>query len=200
MFDYEFYCGIFINRYMMTNINDITGRFLIAVPGLDDPNFKQTVVLICEHTKEGAFGLIINRILMNSFRPLLKAFDIVKTMIDMPIFYGGPVRPEQGYVLYSPYDGKYGAIRVADNLAVTTSKEILQDIARGKGPEKFMFALGFSGWTSNQLEEELMMDSWLIAPLDNNILFHDQVGEKWRSAAESIGVNFERFISRSGCA
>ena len=83
-------------------IEKISGKFLIAVPGLEDPNFKHTVILVCEHSREGAFGIVVNRVLMNSFRPLLKAFEIERSVIDMPVYYGGPVKPEQGYVLYSP--------------------------------------------------------------------------------------------------
>jgi len=182
------------------DIGDMSGKLLVAMPGLDDPNFSQTVVLVCEHTKDGAFGLIINRILMNSFRPLMKAFEISKTSVDLPIYFGGPVRPEQGYVLYSPYDGRYGSIKISDNLAVTTSKELLQDIAAGKGPKRYIFALGFAGWVADQLENELVEDSWLVAPLDNNILFNVTVSDRWKTAAESIGVAFERLIIKGGCA
>ncbi len=140
-------------------INNMSGKFLIAAPGLNDPNFNRSVVLICEHTKDGAFGLIVNRILMNSFTPLLNAFDIKSSLIDLPVYYGGPVKPEQGYVLYSPVYKKYLSIRVSETLAVTASKDILYDIAKGEGPEKFIFTLGFSGWAPNQLEEEMLMDS-----------------------------------------
>lgn len=185
---------------MKININNMSGKFLIAVPGLDDLNFNRTVVLICEHTKEGAFGLTVNRILMNSFIPLLNAFDIKSSLIDLPVYYGGPVKPEQGYVLYSPIDERYISIKVSEDLAVTASKEILYDIAEGKGPEKFIFTLGFSGWAPNQLEEELMMDSWLVAPLDYNVIFNVPVSERWRYAANSIGVDLNRFINRSGNA
>ena len=181
-------------------MENISGKFLIAVPGLEDPNFKHTVVLICEHSKEGAFGIVVNRILMNSFKPLLKAFEIERSVIDMPIYYGGPVKPEQGYVVYSPYEEKYGAMRISATLGVTTSKEILFDIAEGKGPGRFLFTLGFSGWTANQLEEELTMDSWLVAPLDDYIVFKAPVGERWRIAANSIGVDMERYSGRSGYA
>ena len=181
-------------------MEDISGKFLIAVPGLEDENFKHTVVLICEHSKEGAFGIVVNRVLMNSIKPLLKAFEIKRTLVDMPIYYGGPVKPEQGYVLYSPYEKKYGALRIAEELAVTTSKEILFDIAEGKGPQRYILTLGFSGWAANQLEEELMMDSWLVAPLDDRILFSVPVSERWKHAAQSIGVDMERYCNRSGCA
>ena len=182
---------------MSFDIRDMSGKFLIASPDLEDPNFKQSVVLVCEHSKEGAFGLIINRILMNSFAPLLKVFDIKKSLVDLPVYFGGPVKPEQGYVIYSPFQKRYGAIRISKDLAVTASKEILSDIAGGKGPESCIFALGFAGWSSSQLEEELMMDSWIISPADLNVIYTVPVSERWRQAALNIGIDFERFISRS---
>jgi putative transcriptional regulator len=185
---------------MMTNIADMSAKLLIAAPHLEDPNFRQTVVLVCEHSKQGAFGLIVNRVLMNSFRPLMKAFEIEKSLIDLPIFYGGPVRPDQGYVLYSPYDERYGAIRVTDSLAVTASKEILFDIAEGRGPDQFLLTLGFAGWSPAQLEEEVMTDAWLISPLDRAVIFSLPVADRWRHAANSIGVDLERFICKSGRA
>ncbi len=182
------------------DITDLSGHFLIAVPTMEDPNFKRSVVLVCEHTREGAFGLIINKILMNSFKPLLPAFEIKKSRVDLPIFYGGPVRPEQGYVIYSPFDEKYGAMRINESLAVTTSKDVLHDIARGRGPERYMLALGFSGWAPNQLEEELMTDSWLVAPLNHDIVFEIPAGDRWKETAGSIGVDFDRFYCSSGSA
>ncbi len=182
------------------NITDVAGNFLIAVPQLDDPNFKRAVILLCEHTKDGAFGLIINKILMNSFKPLLSAFDLEKSRVDLPIYYGGPVKPEQGYVIYSPYDKKYGAIRVTESLAVTASKDILHDIAKGKGPDLYMLALGFSGWAPEQLEEELIADSWLVAPINRDIVFRMPPADRWREAAALIGVDFERFFFSSGSA
>lgn len=179
---------------------NLSGNFLIAAPDMEDPNFSRTVVLICEHTKEGAFGLIINKVLMNSFRPLLGAFAIEKTRVDLPIYYGGPVKPEQGYVIYSPYREKYGAIRVTKSLAVTTSREILQDIAAGKGPARYMLALGFSGWASNQLETELMTDSWIVAPLRDDIIFDVSPADRWKESAGTIGIDFGRFFCSSGSA
>jgi putative transcriptional regulator len=182
------------------NINDLSGKLLIAVPGLEDQNFKHAVILICEHSSEGAFGIILNRVLMNSFKPLLKAFDLTDSSVDMPIHYGGPVRPEQGYVIYSPFDERYGAMKVTKSLAVTTSKDVLHDIAAGKGPRRYFFALGFAGWTANQLEEELIMDSWLVAPVNFDLVFTIPVGDRWKHAASSIGVDLERYINGSGQA
>ncbi len=182
------------------DIRNLSGHFLIAAPGMEDSNFSRTVVLICEHTSEGAFGLIVNKILMNSFKPLLSAFEIVKTSVDLPIYYGGPVKPEQGYVIYSPYREKYGAIRVAKSLAVTASKEVLQDIAAGKGPARYLLALGFSGWAPNQLEQELMTDSWIVAPLKEDIIFDISPSDRWKETADTIGIDFGRFFCSGGSA
>ena len=180
------------------DIRNLTGKFLIAVPGLKDPNFERTVVLICDHTNDGAFGLIVNRILLNSFVPFLSWLDIEKSMIDLPVLYGGPVKPEQGYTLYVPENSFYTSIKVSDGLALTTTKEILVDVAAGKGPSKFLFALGYSGWASGQLEYELMIDSWLIAPMNNSIIFDIPISERWMAAAELIGVDLNRFFQRQG--
>jgi len=179
-------------------IKNLTGTFLIAVPGLKDPNFERTVVLICEHTKEGAFGLIVNRILMNSFFPVLNWLDIKESVIDLPVFFGGPVRPEQGYMLYVSEVTHYASIRINERLALTTSKEILIDVAKGRGPKKFLFALGFSGWAPGQLDFELMTDSWLVAPLNEKIIFDVPVNERWKAAADLIGVDLARLVSKQG--
>src|SRR3990170_1708352 len=140
-------------------VKDLTGMFLIAVPSLKDPNFEHTVVLICDHSKDGAFGLVINRTLLNSFVNLLDWLDIKESVEDMPVFYGGPVKPEQGYIL---------------------------------------FILGFSGWSPGQLEYELMIDSWLVAPIDKRIIFDVPVNERWRATADSIGIDFTRLVDKQG--
>jgi putative transcriptional regulator len=180
------------------DIRNLTGMFLIAVPSLKDPNFERSVILLCDHTKDGAFGLVVNRVLLNSFMPLHKGLDIKECVTDLPVFYGGPVKPEQGYVLYASSDIYYPSIKINNNLSLTTAKEILIDIAAGKGPGKFLFTLGFSGWASGQLEYEFMTDSWLIAPANNKIIFDIPVSERWKAAAESIGVDLTRVFCRHG--
>ncbi|HMK50830.1 MAG TPA: YqgE/AlgH family protein [Thermodesulfovibrionales bacterium] len=179
---------------------DLSGMFLIAVPSLKDPNFERTVVLICDHTKDGAFGLVINRVLLSSFIPLSGGLDISNCMVDLPVYYGGPVKPEQGYILYSSSDIYYPSIKINDSLALTTSKEILVDVASGKGPARFLFMLGFAGWAPGQLEYELMTDGWLIAPLSNRIIFETPASDRWKSAAELIGVDLNRVVGRQGRA
>jgi len=180
------------------DIKDLTGMFLIAVPGLKDPNFERSVVLICDHTKDGAFGLVLNRILLNSFVPLLGWLDINESVIDLPVFYGGPVKPEQGYILYTPAGSYHPSIKINDTITLTTTKEILIDIAAGKGPPKFFFTLGFAGWAPGQLEHELMIDSWLIAPINEIIIFDTPIGERWKAAADSIGIDLTRLVYKQG--
>jgi putative transcriptional regulator len=180
------------------NIKNLTGMFLIAGPGLKDPNFERTVVVICDHSKDGALGLVINRILLNSFVPFLSWLDIKESVIDLPVFYGGPVKPDQGYMLYTPEGSYYASIKVSNGLALTTAKEILVDVAAGKGPKKFLFALGYAGWASGQLEYELMTDSWLVAPMNNKIIFDIPVTERWKAAADLIGVDLNRFFYKQG--
>jgi len=180
------------------DLGNLTNSFLIAVPGLKDPSFARAVVLICDHSKEGAFGLVVNRLLLSSFIPLSSSFDIKECHVDMPVYYGGPVRPDQGYVLYASRHDYYPSIRIHENLILTTSKDILLDVTRGGGPEKFLFILGFAGWAPGQLERELMEDSWLIAPSDNRIIFDVPVNERWTAAAALIGVDLKRVICRQG--
>lgn len=182
------------------NIKKLSGKLLIAVPGLEDINFRHTVILVCEHSEEGAFGIILNRVLMKSFVPLLNAFDLKDSVVDLPIHFGGPVRPEQGYVIYAPFNAKYGPMKINRNLAVTASKEILHDIAAGRGPKQYFFALGFAGWTAHQLEDELMTDSWLVAPLDVDLIFKHPLEQRWKQAAATIGIDLGRLVPRSGSA
>lgn len=172
--------------------------FLIAVPGLKDPHFEQTVVLICDHTKDGAFGLVVNRLLLNSFIPLLDGLDIKKCVTDIPVFYGGPVKPEQGYIIYTSPKLYHPSIKINKKLILTTAKEILIDIAAARGPKKFLFILGFAGWAPGQLEYELTSDSWLVAPPVNEIIFDIPFDKRWKAAAESIGIDITRLVQGQG--
>ncbi|MDP2158328.1 MAG: YqgE/AlgH family protein [Nitrospirota bacterium] len=181
-------------------MESLSGNFLVASPGLDDMNFGQTVVLVCDHTEDGAFGLVVNKVIMESFQALLLNFNIEAGLVDLPVYYGGPVRPEQGYIVYSPFRKKYGNLKIRRTIGVSSSRELLQDIVLGKGPEHYLFALGYSGWNANQLEGELMTDGWLVTPVDSDILFNVKPAERWRSAARLIGVDFHRYTERAGNA
>ncbi len=180
------------------DIRNLTGMFLIAVPSLKDPNFERTVVLICDHSKDGAFGLVINRILLSSFLPLSSGLNIKECNTDLPVYYGGPVKPEQGYILYSSSDNYYPSIKINEDLVLTTAKEILIDIAAGKGPGQFLFTLGFAGWSPGQLEYELMRTVGSLPLSSKRVIFETPVNERWKAAADLIGVDLRRVVCRQG--
>lgn len=181
-------------------MHSLAGNFLIASPGLDDPHFSQTVVLICSHNEDGAFGFIINRVIAESFQSLLLGFDLQKGHVDLPVYGGGPVKREQGSIIYAPFRKKYGSLKIGNNIGVTSSRDLLQDILNGRGPENYLFLLGHSGWDADQLEGELMTDSWLVVPMDRDIVFSIKPAERWRYAARLIGVDFHCYSERSGNA
>ena len=187
----------------MTKSTYLTHQFLIAMPALTDPNFFQTVVYISEHNPSGALGLVINRPLNLSLGQLLEHLQIATDRPDlaaMPVFHGGPVQPEQGFVLHSPV-GHWGAtLRVTERIGITTSRDILQATARGEGPESLLVTLGYAGWGPGQLEQELVENAWLSGPADFDILFHTPSERRWLAAAALLGINLNLLSTDAGHA
>ncbi len=181
----------------------LTNQFLIAMPTLADPNFFQTVTYISEHNASGALGLVINRPLNLSLGQLLEHLQIVTDRPDLaalPIYHGGPVQPEQGFVVHSPV-GHWGAtLRVTDDIGITTSRDILQAVARGEGPEHLLVTLGYAGWGPGQLEQELAENAWLSSPADFDILFHTPSDQRWLAAAALLGIDLNLLSANAGHA
>ncbi len=181
----------------------LTNQFLIAMPALADPNFSQTVTYISEHNANGALGLVINRPLNLTLGQLLEHLQITTERTDLaiqPIYYGGPVQPEQGFVIHSPI-GKWGAtLRVTEQIGITTSRDILQAVARGDGPERLLVTLGYAGWGPQQLERELAENAWLSSPADFNILFQTPSEQRWSAAAALLGIDLNLLSSDAGHA
>ena len=179
----------------------LSGNLLVAVPVLQDPNFDHTVTYLCLHNEEGAFGLVINRPLdgmvlgdlLSSLR--LSAPEEVKSR---SVYYGGPVQPESGFVLHKPIGHWSSTLKVSGEIGVTTSKDILEAIAAGEGPEKFLVMLGYAGWGAGQLEREIVGGAWLVAPADEALLFDLPAEAKWRAAADRLGVDLDLMISPQG--
>jgi len=188
----------------MNTAADLKNQFLVAMPNMGDPNFDHTVTLICQQNNEmGAFGVTINRPIGLTLGDLFSQLNIkIKdtSLINMPALVGGPVQPEQGFVLHDTQKSWESTLAITDNLAITSSRDILLDIAQGDGPEHFLLALGCAGWSPGQLETELQGNTWLTCPADNKIIFDLPYDKRWKKAAESLGFDINLLSDSVGHA
>lgn len=179
----------------------LTGQFLIAMPGLQDPNFYHSVTYICVHNDEGAMGITINRPLDMELGEILEHMQIAvyaPQVRRLPIYQGGPVEPERGFVLHRG-DQQWDAMLTVDGqVAITTSRDILTSIAKGEGPQESLIALGYSGWGAGQLERELADNAWLSGPADLDIIFRLPTDQRWEAAARGMGIDLTLISSQAG--
>lgn len=176
----------------LSTISNLRNQLLIAMPAMGDPNFAHSVTLICEHTDEGCFGVMINRPIDVTLGSLLKQLDIdsiEQNLLDTKVINGGPIQSSQGFVLHDTDRVWDGTLPVSDNIAVTSSRDILDDIAVGNGPENFLLALGCASWAPGQVEEELLQNAWLTCPASHQILFNTPYDERWKRAADTLGID-----------
>lgn len=181
----------------------LTNHFLIAMPGLEDPNFHQTVTYICEHTANGAMGIVINRPLDVQVGEVFRHIgieDVLDSEAEHPVYLGGPVQPDTGFIVHSPVGQWESTLRITEDLALTTSQDILRAMARGEGPEQSMLALGYAGWGAGQLEDEMAQNAWLAGPADSSILFDLEPKQRWAAAAQRLGVDLSLLSSDVGHA
>lgn len=182
---------------------NLTHHFLIAMPSLVDPNFHRTVTYMCAHNSEGAMGIVINRPLELSLGEVLGHMELESSDPDtnrMPVLQGGPVQRERGFVIHVPAGEWDAVLPVGDGIAVATSRDILAAIARGKGPERAVIALGYAGWGAGQLEREVAENAWLSGPADPGIIFDVPYEKRWESAARLLGVDIDRLSGEAGHA
>ena len=182
----------------------LANHFLIALPALADPNFSRGVTLLCQHSEEGAMGIMINRASDFTLGDILGQMDIAcedQALAATPVLTGGPIQRERGFVLHSPdrdqWDSSY---RVSETLCLTTSRDILVAMASGEGPKHAVVALGYAGWGAGQLEAELQEDSWLTVRADLEVLFHTGIEQRWMAAARLIGLDLSQLAPYSGHA
>jgi len=185
----------------------LTNQLLVAMPALGDPNFSHTVTLICEHSSEGALGIVLNRPLEMTMGEVFEQLELVAdapALVERPVLRGGPVRPERGFVLHSPLgddESPYDTtLNLSPTLHVTTSRDILASIARGEGPRDAIVALGYAGWGAGQLEDEIRANAWLNAPADPDIIFTLPFEARWQAAMRLLGIDSGRLSSLSGRA
>ena len=180
----------------LDNIN-LTGHFLIAMPNLTDPYFAKSVTFICTHSEEGAMGIVINRPTDMTYETLFDKINIKledTSIAHSPVLFGGPVQPERGFVLHEPCGDWDSSIMINDKTSLTTSKDILEAVATGQGPKRLLFSLGYAGWTPNQLEQEIVQNSWLSVQAKdtdtlNKILFETPHEEQFNMAMSLLGFD-----------
>ncbi len=170
----------------------LTGQLLVAAEDMPDPRFAETVIYLVRHDENGAFGLVINRVLgEGDVAEMLEGFGIdpgdAKGRI--PIYYGGPVQSRHGFILHTADYARETTEAVDDKVALTVDIEALRDISRGRGPRHSLFAFGYAGWAAGQLEQELARHDWYVVPADEDLLFDEDLDTKWERALARRGID-----------
>lgn len=180
----------------------LKNHLLIAMPSLRDPNFERTVTYICEHSENGAMGIVINRPTEIRIAEVFDQMDIDGggSAGQARVFLGGPVEEQRGFVLHTGHSAWDSTLPVDDDVSVTTSRDILEAMARGEGPDRTLLALGYAGWGAGQLEQEMLDNAWLTGPADKAILFDLPPENRWEAAARLLGVDLAMLSSETGHA
>jgi putative transcriptional regulator len=182
---------------------NLTRHFLIAMPGMADPNFAHTLTFVCEHNPDGALGLVVNRPIDMTLSALFEQIDVPLAdarLRGTSVLFGGPVQVDRGFVLHTPLGNWQSTLAVTDDLGLTTSKDILEAVARGEGPEQLIVSLGYAGWSAGQLEQELAANAWLTVEADPDVLFGTPVEERLPAAMRLLGIDFSRLSDGAGHA
>ncbi len=173
------------------------------MPNMVDPYFAKSLTYICEHNEQGALGVVVNRPIDLSLQALFERINLKlepHVLHDLPVYFGGPVQTDRGFVLHQPVGEWHSTLRVRDSLGLTTSKDILEAVGKGSGPAKMLVTLGYSGWAAGQLEHELGQNAWLTVEAGEQIIFDLPAEEKLPAAMELLGVDFARLSEDTGHA
>jgi len=186
----------------MENPPFLTGQLLLAMPGIGDPRFEKAVIAMCVHDDDGALGIGLGRIMPRiTFHDLLRQLDIDPgSAPDVAIHQGGPVEPQRGFVLHSLDWGGEGSVHVAGRWVLTATLDILRAIAEGRGPTRWVAALGYAGWGAGQLEQEMCSNGWFSTPGDDDLLYDCDVGSRWAEAFKRAGIDSRMLTADSGTA
>lgn len=181
----------------------LANQLLVALPSLVHTEFERTVSLLCQHDADGAMGVVVNRRSDYSLGEIFSQMGIAcddPALCASPVLAGGPVHPERGFVIHDGERGWDSSLLVADGLRVTTSRDVLEAMARGDGPPRAVVALGCAGWSAGQLDAELADNSWLTVPSDSELLFAMPLESRWQAAAARIGVDMAHMPGYAGHA
>src|SRR6185437_7809167 len=192
------------DRRMDQGENFLEGKLLIAMPGMADERFAQTVIYMCAHSSKGAMGIVINKPIPGlSFTELMKQLQIETTTKagHLPILYGGPVETGRGFVLHTgDYEGSDSTLPVSEDISLTATLDILRAIAEGHGPKQALFALGYAGWAPGQIEAEFQRNGWLHCEADAALVFGVHPDAKWRTALQRLGIGPSGLVANTGRA
>lgn len=183
----------------------LANHFLIAMPSMLDPIFGGSVVYMCEHNADGALGVIINKPTDMMMNTLFERIDLdleidAGQMANRPVMFGGPVQVERGFVLHAPFGDFSSMMKVTDDIALTTSKDVLEAVAAGGGPRRLLVTLGCAGWSAGQLEEEITRNGWLTVKADPAIIFDMPVEERFAAAIKLLGIDPMMLTGEAGHA
>ena len=193
----------------MTEVNQnepdgyLERQMLIAMPGMVDSNFIGSVTLLCQHNEAGAIGITINRLSGFTLGEIFSQLHIDcsnDSIRKLQVLEGGPVAPDRGFVLHSPLEGYESSMEVGQEIMVTTSRDVLADIAAGSGPDKYIVALGYSGWGGGQLEDEMLANAWLSVSAATDIVFDMPLPNRFDEALGRLGIKIDRLHSEAGHA
>jgi putative transcriptional regulator len=183
--------------------DSLCNQLLIAMPGMADPNFNSTVTLICEHNDQGALGIVINRPMEMNLGGLFEQLDLAEpnpALTGHPVLIGGPVARERGFVLHEPGPAFESSVSVSPEVQLTLSRDVIDAMAAGHGPEKSLVALGYAGWDAGQLEAEMLANTWLTVPAEPSVIFDVPFADRWSVAANIIGIDISQISPDAGHA
>lgn len=170
----------------------LANHFLIAMPSMLDSIFQGTVVYVCEHDEHGALGVVINKPTNLTMQALFERIDLqleIAPIANKAIMFGGPVQGDRGFVLHT-HNGEYSSsLKITDDLAFTTSKDILEAVATGAGPEQLLVSIGYAGWGAGQLEQEIAQNGWLTVAADPSVMFDLPVSQRYTAAVKLLGID-----------
>lgn len=186
----------------MLQVN-LTDHFLIAMPNMADPHFSRTLTYICEHNDQGALGVVINRPIDMTLGALFERLSLSLSSADLgntPVYFGGPVQTDRGFVLHQPIGEWQSTLSVQDRVGLTTSKDILESLGHGTGPQKLLVTLGYSGWAPGQLENEISQNAWLTVAARDTVIFDLPVEQRLPAAMQLLGIDFANLSEEAGHA
>lgn len=182
---------------------NLTNHFLMAMPSMADPYFTKSLTYICEHTEQGALGVVINRPIDLTLKSLFEQIDVKlndHTLIDLPVYFGGPVQTDRGFVLHQPIGEWQSTLSVDNEVGLTTSKDILEALGNGEGPQKVLVTLGYAGWAPGQLEHEISKNGWLTVRALPKVIFEIPAEERYAAAMQMLGIDFANLSDEVGHA